>query len=685
MAAAAVGPALQGLYLWDHPLQALAVVALLVVRTVRGPLGLPFLGNLPGLMAGDATEYLDRCVARYGSVLKVWAGTRPWVVVADPHLVRKLAYRNLARPAAMHEYGGVVVGPNFEVDQASAFVAAGEVWRRGRRAFEASVIQPASLSAHLPAINRCADRFVERLAARAAPHGPAAAAAATAATAAKGAAAGNGSSVGAGSREAASPPPALNILAELGNCTLAVVGEIAYGIDFGTYDDDDDGGGDGYPRAVPERGGGQAPEGDIAAGKAPAADRQHPPSGVANVGRSLAAACTSVFRHLQMDQATRYLPLQASSGAGGGGWLIFPSFKPAIRWLALHFPDPPQTRSMRARSDVAAASRQLMEAWLLESKAAAAEAVEAAVGHGAKGGPAAVNVCKAAAVAGHHGGKAGLSPPIAPQPHFRAVGGGICSSSFMAAMMEGRRGAAREERMSDVEVIAQGFTFMLAGFETTANTLAAAAFLLATHPQAAERLAAEAAGVAGRELSHELLAELPYTSAVLQETLRLYPPLPFLTREAREEVDLGGGKTAPQGSFLVLLEHAMHTSASHFPHPQRFMPERWLPESGGALGPADPHAYAPFGVGARMCVGYKLANLVAKAALVRVFGRFRVSLHPRQHLPLAMRTGLSRAPTDGVWVSLQERERDGNDRDGAATAAAPGAAEVAAAEAARGA
>ncbi|KXZ46320.1 hypothetical protein GPECTOR_45g190 [Gonium pectorale] len=273
-----------------------------------------------------------------------------------------------------------------------------------------------------------------------------------------------------------------------------------------------------------------------------------------------------------MDHATRYLPLQ----------LIFPACRPAIRWLAQHFPDPPQTANMAARAAVNAASRQLMEAWRREGKA---EARGRGAGAGTDDGD------KLASVAGGKGGGG-----------FRAVGGGLSSSSFMAAMMEGRRGAAREERMSDVEVIAQGFTFMLAGFETTANTLAAAAFLLATHPQAAERLAAEAVGVAGRELSQELLAE---------ETLRMYPPLPFLMREAREEVDLGGGRTAPKGSFLVLHVHAMQSSESQFPHSERFMPERWLPESGGALGPADPHAYAPFGVGARMCVGYKLANMVS--------------------------------------------------------------------------
>ncbi|KXZ46321.1 hypothetical protein GPECTOR_45g191 [Gonium pectorale] len=220
-----------------------------------GPFGLPFLGNLPALAAGDATDYINRCIARYGSVLKVWFGTRPWVVVSDPALVRKLAYRYTARPAAMNEFLHVLVGHAFEVEQASTFVAAGEVWRRGRRAFEASVIHSASLSAHLPAINRCADRFVERLAARAAPQR-----ATAAATAAKGAAAGAGAGGAAivNANGCASVPPrggALDIFTELGTYTLATVGEIAYGVDFGTYDDDseDDDDGDAPGRGEGKR------------------------------------------------------------------------------------------------------------------------------------------------------------------------------------------------------------------------------------------------------------------------------------------------------------------------------------------------------------------------------------------------------------------------------------------------
>ncbi|PNH11968.1 Cytochrome P450 4C1 [Tetrabaena socialis] len=154
--------------------------------------------------------------------------------------------------------------------------------------------------------------------------------------------------------------------------------------------------------------------------------------------------------------------------------------------------------------------------------------------------------------------------------------------------------------------------------------------------------------------------QLPYTEAVLQETLRLFPPLPFLMREAKEDVDLGEGRVAPKGSTLVLHVHSMQTSGDLYPHPERFMPERFLPDTKAALGPSDANAYAPFGVGARMCVGYKLANFVAKAVLVRIYQRFRVALHPQQRLPLRMKTGLSRAPADGVWVTLHPRQPAGS-------------------------
>ncbi|PNW79014.1 hypothetical protein CHLRE_09g397734v5 [Chlamydomonas reinhardtii] len=582
-------------------------------RKIPGPPGLPLLGHLLNFATGDATDFTVEAVKKYGNVVAIWFGNRAWITIADPALIRKLGFKFLNRPARMTDFGHVLVGHNAEVDNAGAFVASGEVWRRGRRAFEASIIHPASLAAHLPAINRCANRFVARLARRAA---AAAAAAADASLGSAGGGAAQGEQQGkaalAMKQQGGGGGGGVEILTEAGNYTMAAVGEVAYGIDFGTLEDDL----------------GPAPGSAASA----AASGTATPTSTSALGAQLVEASRTVFRCLQVDRATVYLPLN----------LMFPALRPLWRWMAEHLPDAAQTENMRARSKVAEVSRLLMEQWQANKAAAAAAAASGGDG-GADGGDRA-------------GG-------------FKEVGGGISSSSFMAAMMEGRRGAV-EDRLSDIEVIGQGFTFLVAGYETSSNTTTMASYLLATHPAAQQRMADEIDAVlgpwragagagegacAGGELTPELLAKLPYTEAVLQETLRLYPAAPYLLREAREEVDLGGGRVVPKDSVLVLHVHSMQRDPDVWPQPEAFLPQRYLPEGQAALGPADPNGWAPFGVGARMCVGHKLAMMVTKVALVRMYQRFRVSLHPRQPLPLKMKTGLVRVPADGVWLTLTER------------------------------
>ncbi|PNH09371.1 Cytochrome P450 3A1 [Tetrabaena socialis] len=115
---------------------------------------------------------------------------------------------------------------------------------------------------------------------------------------------------------------------------------------------------------------------------------------------------------------------------------------------------------------------------------------------------------------------------------------------------------------------------------------------------------------------------------------------------------VGGGAS---GQFVLLATNSSHLDPKHWPQPEAFRPERFLLESGGRTGPADPPAFAPFGVGPRMCVGNKQAVIAAKSALVQLYRRFTFSLHARQRLPLRTRTAMTHAPRDGVWVSVHAR------------------------------
>jgi thromboxane-A synthase/cytochrome P450 family 3 subfamily A len=170
-------------------------------------------------------------------------------------------------------------------------------------------------------------------------------------------------------------------------------------------------------------------------------------------------------------------------------------------------------------------------------------------------------------------------------------------------------------------VVAQCVTFLLAGYETTANALAFAVYCLARHPEAEARLlqevdalaAAKGGGAGGGRLpalAPEDLASLPFTAAVIDEALRLYPPATAAIRHVEEPFSLGG-HLVPAGCELVVLIWSLHRDPACWPDPLAFRPERWLP-GGEALAARNPHAYMPFGGGARMCVGYKFALQVRR-------------------------------------------------------------------------
>ncbi|GFR45350.1 hypothetical protein Agub_g6719 [Astrephomene gubernaculifera] len=160
--------------------------------------------------------------------------------------------------------------------------------------------------------------------------------------------------------------------------------------------------------------------------------------------------------------------------------------------------------------------------------------------------------------------------------------------------------------------------------------------------------------------------------------MRLYPAGSFLVREAREDTQLGRGLVAPKGAYLTLATHALHHDPRLWPQPEAFRPERFMAHGaaagggggqeaeeeqggggeggGGLLGPRHPAAWAAFGMGARMCVGYKLALMVSKATLASLLRRFVFHLHPQQQLPLRTRTGLTYGPAEGVWLAVSKRD-----------------------------
>ena len=175
---------------------------------------------------------------------------------------------------------------------------------------------------------------------------------------------------------------------------------------------------------------------------------------------------------------------------------------------------------------------------------------------------------------------------------------------------------------TDAQLGDQIATMILAGHETTATALFWALYLLALDPASQERLAVEARSQASGGAPEP--EKLVFTRAVIDETMRLYPPAFLIARAANGPDVLDGMPVAPKDQILI-APWLLHRHEKLWHHPDAFMPSRFMP---GAP-PVDRFSYLPFGVGARVCIGAHFALVESTLALARIVGRYRVRLHDR--------------------------------------------------------
>lgn len=179
--------------------------------------------------------------------------------------------------------------------------------------------------------------------------------------------------------------------------------------------------------------------------------------------------------------------------------------------------------------------------------------------------------------------------------------------------------------MAEQQVRDELMTFMLAGHETTANALTWTLMLLSQHPDARKCLEDEVDDVlSGRQAAAGDAGKLEWTTAVISESMRLYPPAWMIEREAAGE-DVLDGVPVPGGSVVATPPYMIHRHVEHWPNPEGFEPERFLGEAA-----RDRHrfAYLPFGGGRRQCVGSGFAMLEAVLLLATLTQRFRFDLVP---------------------------------------------------------
>ena len=226
-------------------------------------------------------------------------------------------------------------------------------------------------------------------------------------------------------------------------------------------------------------------------------------------------------------------------------------------------------------------------------------------------------------------------------------------ANLIEAMLAARDAPA--SGLTDADVAGNVLTLLLAGEDTTANTLAWTIYLLSRNPRTMQRARDEVRAVLGAEAlptRFEQLAALPYVEACAHETMRLKPVAPLILAEA-VRASVVAGIEVPAGQLLMLLMRPPATDERHFRDAQRFDPARWLDGSPTRAPSSAKRVAMPFGAGPRLCPGRYLAVLEMKMALAMLLGGFELESvrtpdggEAREHLALTM------APM-GLRITLQ--------------------------------
>lgn len=189
---------------------------------------------------------------------------------------------------------------------------------------------------------------------------------------------------------------------------------------------------------------------------------------------------------------------------------------------------------------------------------------------------------------------------------------------LMAATEDGRG-------MTDVQLRDEVMTLVTAGHETTANALSWTFYLLSGHPEVERRLRREVGEAIGERAPRvEDAPRLKYAAMVVQESMRLFPPVWAFERQALED-DVVAGWRIPRQALIAISPFFLHRHQAYWENVEGFDPDRFLPQE---MDKRPKFAYAPFGGGPRMCIGIGFAMTEAQIILARVAQRFRLELLP---------------------------------------------------------
>jgi len=212
--------------------------------------------------------------------------------------------------------------------------------------------------------------------------------------------------------------------------------------------------------------------------------------------------------------------------------------------------------------------------------------------------------------------------------------------------------AQREDgtEMSNQQLRDEAMTLYLAGHETTALALTWSWYLLSQNPSVEAKLTQEWSRVlGGRAAQAGDIWALPYTNAVINEAMRLYPPAYVVGREATCDLELGGYRVK-KGYTVLMSPWVSQRDPKYFPEPERFLPERWLD---GLATRLPKFAYYPFGGGQRVCIGVHFALMEAAIVLATVGQKYRFTIDPNAVIDI--KPQITMPPKYGMPATLTAR------------------------------
>ncbi|NWU27803.1 CP3A9 protein, partial [Dyaphorophyia castanea] len=232
---------------------------------------------------------------------------------------------------------------------------------------------------------------------------------------------------------------------------------------------------------------------------------------------------------------------------------------------------------------------------------------------------------------------------------------------FLQLMIESQRSASQGKNeandsykaLTDIEVLAQAFIFIFAGYEPTSNTLGYLAYELALHPDVQQKVLQEIDTVLPNKapLTYDAIMKLEYLDMTVNETLRMYPLGGRIERTCKKDVEING-VTIPKGVVVTIPPYVLHRDPEYWPNPDEFRPERFSKENKESI---DQYTYLPFGAGPRNCIGMRFALLTLKVAITSLLQHFTFQTCKETQIPIKLSSVGLLTPEKPIVLKLVPR------------------------------